>query len=153
MPNNNKPPKKSTDAEITARVTTVYKLILNGADRHEILQYAAKMDWNVSDRSVDEYIARATAMFTERAAKAAERAEEKRHERLGIAEAQLNMLFMKCVNVQDYKAALAVRRELSLLLGLHAPTRQEVTGKDGGAIRVSLKDIIGNVDDSGDSFT
>lgn len=60
----NKVNKKSTDAEVIQRVSEVQNLILQGHQRHEILRFTANK-WQVSPRSTDEYIARATKNIKE----------------------------------------------------------------------------------------
>jgi hypothetical protein len=108
--------EKANDATIEARVTKVYEMLIAGARRYQILQYAAseKADWNVSTRTVDYYIQEANALI-------AQEAEWHRGRELGRAIAALDDLYQRCMKVQDYQRALAVRRELNTLLGLHAP--------------------------------
>ena len=50
--------KKSTNIEIDERINTVYKLLLEGNSRTQILQYGADT-WDLKDRQVEEYINRA----------------------------------------------------------------------------------------------
>src|SRR5579871_6058262 len=97
---------KPTDAELERRVSAVYKLILRGADRARILQYAAKQEWGVEARSVDGYIARAKTLLRKQAD--ADRADE-----LGKARARLNMLFSMALRGEnpDLRTALAVQKE------------------------------------------
>jgi len=49
---------KSTQQEIDGRINTVYKLLLEGNSRTQILQYASET-WQISERQVETYIARA----------------------------------------------------------------------------------------------
>ena len=49
---------KSTNIEIDERILTVYKLLLEGNSRTQILQYGADT-WDLKDRQVEEYIKRA----------------------------------------------------------------------------------------------
>lgn len=105
--------KKATKAEVEERVTTVFTLMVRGATRDEILRHAAK-EWGLASRTVDDYVARATERL--KAMAVVVRAEE-----LGRARAQLHDLYGKNMKVQDYKAALSVRKDLSELLGLYAP--------------------------------
>lgn len=49
---------KSTQQEIDGRINTVYKLLLEGNSRTQILQYASET-WEISQRQVETYIARA----------------------------------------------------------------------------------------------
>jgi len=50
--------KKSTNIEIDERINTVYKLLLEGNSRTQILQYGADT-WGLKDRQMEEYIKRA----------------------------------------------------------------------------------------------
>ena len=47
---------------------------------------------------------------------------------------RLELLWRKDMQIQDYKAALAVLKERGSLLGIYAPDKKEVTGKDSGPI-------------------
>ena len=47
---------KSTKAAKEFRVNTVYKLLVDGKSRSEILQFAAD-EWDISTRQGDQYIA------------------------------------------------------------------------------------------------
>ena len=49
---------KSTQSEIDGRINTVYKLLLEGNSRTQILQYGSEA-WEISERQVETYIARA----------------------------------------------------------------------------------------------
>ncbi len=46
--------------------------------------------------------------------------------------ARLDDLYAKNIKIQDYKAALGVLREINDMLGLKAPTKQEITGNISG---------------------
>ena len=49
---------KSTNIEIDERINTVYKLLLEGNSRTQILQYGADA-WGLKSRQLEEYIKRA----------------------------------------------------------------------------------------------
>jgi|TARA_Y100000361_G_scaffold148581_1_gene161615 hypothetical protein len=49
---------KSTNIQIDERILTVYKLLLEGNSRTQILQYGSET-WDISERQVETYIARA----------------------------------------------------------------------------------------------
>ena len=51
---------KSTNAEVTLRVNTVYGLLCDGKSRGDIQQFGAE-NWKLSIRQIDELIARARA--------------------------------------------------------------------------------------------
>jgi len=44
---------KATNVEIDGRINAVYKLLLEGNSRTQILQYGSET-WNISDRQVEE---------------------------------------------------------------------------------------------------
>lgn len=54
---------KSTDAEILIRVNTIQNDILSGQQNHQIFRYASV--WSVTERTIEEYIARAKANILE----------------------------------------------------------------------------------------
>lgn len=54
---------KSTDAEVARRVAIVQDELLNGYTRHHIIRYAS--EWSVTERTIEEYMARATANIME----------------------------------------------------------------------------------------
>lgn len=111
---------KVTNAEMIERVNTVFDLLTIGSTRQQILQFvASKTNWNVCDRTVDIYIARANERFEENA-------QFYRARELGKALSRLNTLYQKTLQVQDYARCLAVQRELNQLLGLYEPKQIEI---------------------------
>lgn len=114
---------KSTSVETEARISKVYEMLISGAKRAEILQYATKKEWGVDDRQVDNYIARAKHAISQQS-------EVKRNYILGTARARLNLLFYRALNIQDYKTALAVQKEINALEGLNAPQKIEISWQD-----------------------
>jgi len=58
-----KPFKKSTVAEINARVSEVTAWMLDGDTRSDIVRHGSK--WGVSSRQIDDYMAMATAAIKE----------------------------------------------------------------------------------------
>ena len=122
--------KKATHAEIEERVTVVYTLLIRGASREEILRHGAEK-WTLATRQMEDYLARANRRLKELAAFI-------REEEIGRARAQLHDLYGKNMKVQDYRSALAVRKDLSELLGLYAPVTQrtEHSGPGGGPVQI-----------------
>lgn len=129
---------KANAAQVEMRTAKIFELLCLGRKRREILQYVAskklqqkgtktawnEIDWNIAERTVDEYIARANEEIKSLA-------DIKKDYELGKALAQLNLLFQSDIKIQDYKAALAVVRERAALLGLHAPVKFAPTSPDG----------------------
>ena len=54
---------KTTKAELESRISQIYKLIIIGSSRQKILQYASKKWGELSDRTVDCYIASARKLM------------------------------------------------------------------------------------------
>ncbi len=121
---------KSTRIQIEERVTTVYGLLVRGASREEILRYGSDT-WGITTRQTEDYLARATERF--KALAAFVQAEE-----FGRARAQLHDLYGRNMKTQDYKAAHAVRKDLSEMLGLYpdSKVKHEHSGPDGSPIQV-----------------
>lgn len=114
---------KASVSEIEERVSRVYELLISGAKRADILQYATKKAWGVEDRQVDNYIARAKEEITRLA-------RIDRDYALGAARARLNLLFYRALNIQDFKTALAVQKEINALEGFNAPKKIEISWQD-----------------------
>lgn len=119
---------RSTAAQAQARVDAIFNLLLQGATRHAILQFAARSGWGLSPRQVDTYIQRAREEFLRLA-------EVDRKEEFGTARAQLAMLFTKAMAKSDLRTARAIRKDMTTLLGLEK--------EPGGPVDVPIKVIIG----------
>lgn len=119
---------KATNFEAKKRLNTVYNMLLLGVSRADIVQYSID-NWAISEPQTDVYIAKANALFAEKAAPI-------RDEQFGLALERLQNLYQKNMKIQDYKAALATQKEISELLGLYPAKKQELTGANGGAIKL-----------------
>ena len=53
---------KSTNAEVTFRVNTVYGLLVDGKSRGDIVRFAAE-NWEVGERQAENYIAKARKLI------------------------------------------------------------------------------------------
>lgn len=96
-------------------------MLLVSVSRIDILRYGAKK-WKLKDRQIDMYIERARREIEASAI-------INRDEQLGLALGRLNDLYAKNMQIDDYRAALQVQKELSGLLGLNAPMRHEIDWK------------------------
>jgi hypothetical protein len=112
-------PVKATEAEMTRRINDVYKLLVLGYDRPYILQYASET-WKASERSADDYMARARALIDAQAGR-------DREEHLKIALSRLDMIFGAAYVNGDYKDALGAQHQVNKIIGLYAPVNQTVT--------------------------
>jgi hypothetical protein len=109
-----------TKAELENRVTQVTDLLLKGAKRAQILQFAGKLNWDVSDSMVDKYIGQATEAIRESAV-------VDRDYEVALAKERYEYLYTQSVSGKDYRGALSVIQSKSKLLGLDAPTRTDIT--------------------------
>ena len=105
---------KANKATVNERTHAVALMLVEGKTRAQILQNAA--EWDIAERTVEDYIARATELL------AAESAAEFVSE-FGKAKRRLELLFERTFAREDYGRALAVVKELNTLLGLYPPTR------------------------------
>ena len=121
-----------TKAEKIQRVEKVFSLLLMGAKRREIIEYATKStNWGVSDGMIDKYIADATKLIKESA-------DDDIEKERGLMKQRLDDLYKKNLGKKDLRAALQVLRERSDLLGLHAPKRTDITS-DGEKVDLIVK--------------
>lgn len=123
-------PVKATDAEVTQRVATIHKLMVAGASRASIVQYGSKT-WQITDRQVDDYIARAKKGITDQANK------DKNHN-LALALERMSDIYQQCYAAKNYKGAVSAQQEINRLLGLYAPTKTEMTGDGGGPLQIKF---------------
>jgi len=110
-PANRNTGKKSNDAEFQKRIGIVTDMLLSGLTRGEILQNGSSLDWNVSDRSIDEYISKARVVIDELGRERADMLYTK-------VITRLNYMYKKLVNVKDYKGAAGVLDKIADVAGL-----------------------------------
>ena len=115
---------KCTSAEKSVRIATIYRLLLSGMRRREILQYVAeKTDWGLETSAIDKYMREATQEIKEVTAEEIETAR-------GMAYKRLDTLYYKSLLINDFKTALAVQKEMNELFGLKV-IKQEISGNVG----------------------
>jgi len=115
---------RSTKKVSLERVGVVIDLIIRGLPRRKILLFIRKnhKDWKVCDGQIDKYIQSANKELKKSA-------NIKRKEKIGTAFETLKLLLSSNLQIQDYKAALAVQREINDLFGLKAPERRIIKKK------------------------
>lgn len=121
---------KSTKNEIEIRVSQIYKLLVIGTSRPAILQYASKTWGEISDRSIDGYIAKARqAMLKElvddRRLALSEELEFRRH------------IIQKALVDKKYQIALSAADSRAKLRGLFMPLEQAIEIVIGAGFEVS----------------
>lgn len=113
--------KKPTKVDHAQRVDKVFELLTAGLSRAQIVRFIAdKTDWAVGERTIDNYIAKATEGFEAIA-------DVDRRVMAGKAIARLDELYARSMRIQDYKVCLAIQREINSLLKLDRkwPARKE----------------------------
>lgn len=129
-----KQPKKITAAERDQRVSEIMGLLLEGQSRAAVLQYASKKEWGVQPRSVDSYIARATAALEAEAT--IDRAAE-----FAKAKARLERLYGVAMARDDLGNARLILAELHKLLSLYMPPAPQ-TLRLLGIDMTQLEDVV-----------
>lgn len=103
--------KKSEEATVAARVEEVLRIRLDGAQFHDVLQYASEKRWGLTDRQVRTYMRRADDLLVERR-------EKSRKRLLAQHLARRETLYARCVNAADYRSALAMLDSSARMQGL-----------------------------------
>jgi hypothetical protein len=133
---------KATKAEISQRVEEVLRIRLDGAQMHDILQYASEKKWGVGERQLWNYVAASDDRLTARMEKDGDKL-------LARHIAQRRTLYARAINAADYRTALAVAKDEAELQGLYPSGKLELTGKGGGPMRheYAQRDLTGLTDD------
>jgi hypothetical protein len=111
------PKSNATQAEVAARVEEVLRIRLDGAQFHDVVQYASEKGWGVSPRQVGNYIRRADDLLVERQ-------DHSRRRLIARHLAQRAALYARAVNAADYRTALAVLQDEAKLRGLYVSDRE-----------------------------
>ena len=106
--------------EALARAGQVAELLIAGLGKRDLQKWVTdKSQWTPAptERQLSRYVADATQLIQERAEKQAD-------QQLSLAINRLEMLFSRCLLVQDFKGALACQKELDQLLNLSTAGRR-----------------------------
>jgi hypothetical protein len=104
--------KKSDNAEVLKRVEEVLRIRLDGAQFHDIREYAVEKQWNVSDTQLRRYIQRADELLVQRQDKS-------RKQVIARHLSQRQALFARALKAGDYRTALAILADEAKLRGLY----------------------------------
>ena len=105
---------RSSDTVTEQRIVSVVEFLLRGMNRREILQFVAQNEeykWDVTASQIDNYIREAKKII-------AESGVFNKDEEAGKAIERLNNLYRKAYSKGDFRACLAIQKELSELVGL-----------------------------------
>ncbi len=108
---------KSDAATVKLRVEQVLGILLDGAQFHDIRDYAAQHGWGVSDSQIKKYIGKANELL-------AEQVERKRSVVFAQHRAMRRSLYARCVNAADYGTARSVLADEAKLLGLYPDVKE-----------------------------
>ena len=115
-----KPKRAKSDAlEVAKRVEEVLRIRLDGAQFHDLREYAVEKEWGVSDTQLRRYQQRADELLIARH-------EDDRPALIARHAAQRAMLFARSVNAADYRTALSVLADEARLRGLYPADKSEV---------------------------
>lgn len=128
------PGKKATKAIAAARVDAIESLIIAGATRTQILQYAATT-WEGKKRQTGTYVARATLRI--HASAAYDHTLE-----LGLAVSRAHYLFQAAMKVRDFRLGAIVERDRRKLLGLDQPEQILVKAEHTGTVTIEDTDRL-----------
>ena len=128
------PGKKATKAHAAARVDAIESLIIAGATRTQILQYAATT-WEGKKRQTGTYVARATQRI--HASAGYDHTLE-----LGLAVSRAHYLFQAAMKVRDFRLGAIVERDRRKLLGLDQPEQILVKAEHTGTVTIEDTDRL-----------
>lgn len=115
---------KSDQVTMNKRIEEILQIRLRGALWPDILQHATESGWGVGERQLRTYVARSDEML-------ADIIEEDREKMVKRHLGQRRVLYAHAFQAGDYNTARNVLKDEAELLGLNAPAKHELTGKDG----------------------
>jgi hypothetical protein len=124
---------KTTKAEKAQRVDAIMTLIMHGATRLEIIQYASDL-WSVGERTADDYASEARKQIEAIT-------EPRKPYEFALMRTRLEDLYAKTYKIQDYYTSLRVLKQLAELTGVDAPTKAEAEVNGAIAITVRYEDV------------
>lgn len=123
---------KSTDAEVELRINHVYNMVVKGETRKDIVRYGSKT-WDVSSRTIDEYLARVHLEIKETYNK-----EYKEHI-ISKQLVQLDDLYKKNYGNEDFRECRSLIETKSKLLGLNEPDKKQIANEET-SIKIEIVD-------------
>jgi hypothetical protein len=140
---------KATKAQAEARTRDILRIMLDGAEPGwDICEYVREQEqqegshWYVGEgesplsySQIRRYVQKAEELIRE-SCRTSRKKLIRRHEAMRRA------LYAKAVSQGDIRAAMTVLKDLADLQGIYPPKRREVSGADGGPVRVTLEDLL-----------
>lgn len=106
-------------AEYLRRIDAVLRIRLDGAQFHDVLQFASEKGWNLSERQLRNYMQAADNQL-------AQDQQTGRRRIIALHMGRREALYARAVNTGDYRTALAVLGDLAKLQGLYGEQAQKV---------------------------
>lgn len=102
---------KSSIITVNERVMKVADMLIEGKSRISIIHYGSDA-WNVGERQIEKYLAKARELIKGEIVKNLE---------FDYAKAirRYEDLYQKAIDEKDYRLALSINKELTVLQGLH----------------------------------
>lgn len=115
------------------RIAKVSELVMAGMNGVQILKHVnEKLNWNCKQSIVWSYVQEANKLF-------ADQAMAKAKDEFGKGLMRLNMLFASSLKIQDYKACLAIQKEINLMMGFTNKSITEITGQVNTTTEITQK--------------
>jgi hypothetical protein len=122
--------RKATQNDIEQRVAIVVAMLLDGHSRGEIISYAQK-NWNITPDTTDDiYLTKARERIKSDMA-------EKRKTHIDDLLGMHFRLYAEAKHKGAYAAANRTLDMINRIMGTYAPTKSELTGKDGQPLQIS----------------
>jgi hypothetical protein len=102
---------------VAQRIEEVLRIRIDGAEFHDVVQYSSEQKWNVGERQLWKYIARADQLIVERQTKG-------RKKLLARHFTQRRSLYARALNAADYRTCHAILAEEAKLRGLYPDTKE-----------------------------
>lgn len=113
--------EKSTNVEMEFRINQVIRMLLSGVvKRSDIIRFITeKTDWNVQERQIENYIARAKEELKDMMS------DELEYQK-GLALSRYSDLYAKSLKIQDYANCRQIQKEINIMLGLNEPEKKQI---------------------------
>ena len=123
---------KSTDAEVQLRINHIYCMVVQGDSRKDIVRYGSKT-WDVSSRTIDEYLAKVHEEIKETYGK------DYKEAIISKQLVQLDDLYKKNYSNEDFKECRSLIETKSKLLGLNEPEKKQIANEET-SIKIQIVD-------------
>lgn len=129
---------KSTQIEVAQRVEEILRIILDGAQFHDIAQYAAEKGWGVGERQIRSYMNKAYELLVARQ-------EQDRPQIIARHLSQRAALAARAINAADYRTALAILNDEAKLRGLYPEQEAKDLAKLAADLAIKVVELEGRL--------